>query len=79
MIITGGTVTRYGGHLGKVSKYNMQGWVEDLPQLIEGRYAHGCGSYLREDGTQVSVDTVGYLCVCVVQVLLVLFCVCRYY
>ena len=47
-----------------VSRYNMQGWVEDLPQLIEERYAHGCGSYLRDDGTQVSVDSVGYLCVC---------------
>ena len=49
------------------------GWVEDLPQLIEGRYNHGCGSYLRVSGTQVSIDSVvwcTHVSVCV-QVLLV--------
>ena len=54
VFITGGTYT-----LQKVSRYDMMGWVEDLPQLTEGRNSHGCGSYLREDGTQVSIDSIG--------------------
>jgi len=36
-----------------VSRYNLHGFVEDLPQLTEGRFDHGCGSYRRADGTQV--------------------------
>ena len=42
-----------------VSRYDRMGWVKDMPQLIEGRYDHGCGAYLREDGTQVSIDSIG--------------------
>ena len=49
-ILTGGQ------HSGRVvARYDMQGHVEDLPQLAVARYGHGCGSYLRGDGTQVSV------------------------
>merc|ERR1711892_541680 len=48
VFITGG-----GYHPQTVSRYDLQGWVEDLPQLIDGRDSHGCGSYLRVDGTQV--------------------------
>jgi len=36
-----------------VTRYGALGYVEDLPPLKEGRYAHGCGAYLREDRTQV--------------------------
>ena len=49
VIITGGSNTMH-----TVSRYNIMGWVEDLPSLVEGRYLHGCGSYMRDaDGTQV--------------------------
>ena len=49
VIITGGEETR-----GTVSRYGTQGYIEDLPSLVVGRYMHGCGSYLRDsDGTQV--------------------------
>ena len=49
VIITGGKNTKQ-----TVSRYNIQGWVEDLPSLVVGRYDHGCASYLRDaDGTQV--------------------------
>jgi len=48
VIITGGINTK-----STVTRYNMLGFVEDLPQLLEGRSSHGCSSYLREDGTQV--------------------------
>ena len=65
VIITGGSNSKQ-----VVSLYDMEGWVKDLPQLIEGRWYHGCGSYLRLDGTQVSVGCVVYSCVhVVVQVL----------
>ena len=60
VIITGGYFTEP-----LVARYDRMGWVEDLPQLIEGRYNHGCGSYLRVSGTQVSIDSVVYSCECV--------------
>jgi len=47
LIITGGNETKK-----YVTRYDVLGFVEDLPPLNEGRYAHGCGAYLREDGTQ---------------------------
>ena len=50
VIMTGGITT-----MQVVSMYDMQGHLEDLPQLIVGRYWHGCGSYLRLDGTQVKM------------------------
>jgi len=48
VIVTGGYKTR-----STVTRYDRQGFVEDLPSLVVGRSKHGCGSYLREDGSQV--------------------------
>ena len=31
----------------KVTKYNHNGVVEDLPDLIQGRWLHGCSFYMR--------------------------------
>jgi len=39
IIITGGTKRR------AVERYNEKGFVEKLPDLNEGRFSHGCGSY----------------------------------
>merc|ERR1739838_904456 len=55
LIITGGSSNNQ-----IVSRYNWNGWVEDLPHLIEGRAHHGCGSYLRSDGNQVLLVAGGF-------------------
>ena len=54
VIITGGvdegmTAT----NLKKVTRYDIEGFVEDMPPLNIGRAVHGCGAYLRDtDGSQ---------------------------
>ena len=41
----------------RVERYdNRRGLIETLPNLIKPRARHTCGSYLKMDGTQVSVD-----------------------
>jgi len=49
--ITGGSDD---GPSNKVSQYNIEGWVRDLPQLQEGRYSHGCGHYVNNDNDMAS-------------------------
>ena len=48
VVVTGGTYT-----LNTVSRYDRTGWVEDLANLTEGRYRHGCAGYMK-DGELVS-------------------------
>ena len=50
--MTGGGYTEAG--LNMVARYGIDGFMEDLPSLVVGRQEHGCGSYLSEDGNQVS-------------------------
>jgi len=45
----------------RVSRYNLHGFVEDMPQLTVGRMDLGCGSYQRDDGTQVMLVAGGML------------------
>ena len=40
VIITGGSFNR-----SIVSRYDKDGWVEDLPSLKVGREAHGCSQF----------------------------------
>ena len=40
-MVTGGEI-----YLKKVIVYNIDGWVEDLPDLNTGRIDHGCGHYV---------------------------------
>ena len=40
----------------QVARYDAEGFVGDLPSLQVGRKSHGCGSFLREGGIQVSKD-----------------------
>jgi len=54
VIITGGT-----NSLGIVSKYTDNGFVEDLPNLLSGRYGHGCGHYTNENDELVLLVTGG--------------------
>ena len=48
-ILTGGY-----GILKKVSKYTTSGWIEDLPELKEGRQSHGCGYYYNDEMERVN-------------------------
>ena len=48
VILTGGYYSLQG-----VARYDILGYVEDLPPLLVGRWNHSCGSYTRIDGTQV--------------------------
>ena len=41
IIITGGQYT-----MAIVSRYNSEGFVEDLPSLSTGRYLHGCEQFV---------------------------------
>ena len=47
-IITGGSLTRT-----TVSRYNKDGWMEDLPDLNTGRDSHSCGTYLDSNNERV--------------------------
>ena len=49
-ILTGGYHT-----LKTVSRYSTSGWMEDLPELNEGRYHHGCGYFFNDDMQRVSI------------------------
>ena len=59
--LTSDSVIITGGYdiMTTVSRYGVLGWVEDLPSLVVGRYYHGCGSLLRGDRTQVSLQCIG--------------------
>ena len=56
VIITGGRET-----MTTVSVYNEAGWQRDLASLIQGRQAHGCGSYVNK-GKKVNHDMLAYIC-----------------
>merc|ERR1719348_343193 len=47
-ILTGGESTRT-----TVSRYSTSGWMEDLPELNEGRQEHGCGYFYNDDMQRV--------------------------
>ena len=47
-VLTGGA-----GSESTVSRYNINGWVEDLDDLITGRFSHGCTQYENTLGARV--------------------------
>ena len=55
VIVTGGH--KYAGNPNnasdRVTVYNEQGWVEDLPSLITGRFDHGCGHFVNNENKLV--------------------------
>ena len=53
VLLTGGRVT-----MQRVFRYDAAGYVAELPGLNIGRYDHGCGAFLRQDGTKVSTGCV---------------------
>ena len=58
-----------GGHYskGNVVRYNEDGFVEDLPELITGRFSHACSWYIdsqdkmvkRTQRTEFSISYLG--------------------
>ena len=49
VILTGGVKTAH-----NVTVYNREGFLEDLPNLKEARFRHGCGHYINTDKKVVS-------------------------
>ena len=49
-ILTGGLYSEK-----KVSRYATNGWMEDLPELNEGRTYHGCGYYYNDEMERVGI------------------------
>ena len=52
MILTGGFHS-----LNRVSEYSETGFTRDLPQLLQGRFSHGCSYFENEEGTKVDIDS----------------------
>ena len=52
VILTGGFYTK-----NTVSVYSTDGWLEDLPDLLTGRYVHGCGHYINNNNKMVTSVT----------------------
>ena len=50
VIITGGTLALT---MTRVTVYNTEGYVEDLPNLNEARSDHGCGHFVNTDNQVV--------------------------
>ena len=48
VLLTGGLYTPT-----TVSQYNQDGWVRDLPDLLQGRWEHGCSYFVNNEGSQV--------------------------
>ena len=38
-----------------LKRYDLLGYVSELPLLLEGRSSHGCGAYMVDSNTQVSI------------------------
>lgn len=55
LIITGGT-----RNYATVSKYNIEGWVSDLPNLKSGRSNHGCAHYYSNSNELIYLVTGGF-------------------
>ena len=47
-MVTGGQFSK-----GNVVRYNEDGFVEDLPQLISGRWSHACSLFTNSRGEKV--------------------------
>jgi len=43
-----------------VSRYTTSGWMEDLPELNEGRWTHGCGYFYNDDMQRVFLVAGGW-------------------
>ena len=54
VVITGGLFVEDAiSSSNKVARYDEGGFVGDMPSLLVARHRHGCGSFFRDDGSQV--------------------------
>ena len=51
VILTGGRF-----FLDRVSEYSESGFSRYLPQLLQGRFGHGCSYFENEEGVKVDID-----------------------
>ena len=58
VVITGGTDNNgiYGDPLRRVTSYNYDGFLADLPELLESRIQHGCSHYLNNENQLVKLN-----------------------
>jgi len=57
VVITGGWQR---GQVSRVTRYDRNGWMEDLPSLLTARYHHGCALYTTDTGDKVYVVMGGF-------------------
>ena len=71
-LLTGGVYNSIGRPMGKtVSRYNINGWMEDLDDLNTERASmHGCTRFTNNDGEKVRMEFVMTCLVCI-------YCLCR--
>ena len=56
IVITGGrTRGHYNNPWNLVSRYDRNGFVEDLPRMNRNRMGHGCGHYVNSDNQKVCI------------------------
>ena len=53
VVVTGGGNS--GNPTSLVTRYDQNGWVEDLPSLLTARRDHGCAQYTTDTGDKVLV------------------------
>ena len=53
IVLTGGYDPDDNIQLSSVQRYDLNGFVENLPSLNEAREIHGCGCYYNNDGEKV--------------------------
>ena len=54
-LLTGGD-----GSDGIASRYDINGWIEDLDPLLHPRWYHSCFSYVNDQGERVNMVCSGY-------------------
>ena len=66
VIVTGGISTAI-----KVQEYTIEGWQQDLADLLQGRWNHGCGHFTNRDNVEVKLQSCLRNLSLVIQVFLV--------
>ena len=57
VLLTGGGNVQGNRAFNIVSEYDQRKKLRDLPQLLQGRYNHGCSYFEDEEGTKVEISS----------------------
>ena len=60
VVLTGGLDTYNDTDTTSVERYDLKGFVENLPSLNQAREGHGCGYFYNKDGVKVKLTVFGY-------------------